>query len=91
MVFRVEKLEKDISKEIYKPSYQLEGDLLPGNHYVAFFENKYSRVRLIDMENNVANCFFVDYGDYQSIELKNLWNLPERFITRLPFQVKISF
>lgn len=75
---------------VHKPFYKLEDDVVVGNHYLAFdaIDKKYCRVRVISVENNYAECFFADYGDYQTVELENLRKLPEKFISKLPFQVK---
>lgn len=52
-----------------------------------FPDNKcYERARVDCVEGNKAKCFFVDYGDWREVHLKDLMEIPDKFVLRLPFQ-----
>ncbi|XP_063391425.1 putative ATP-dependent RNA helicase TDRD12 [Cydia fagiglandana] len=52
-----------------------------------FPDNKcYERARVDCIEGNKAKCFFVDYGDWREVPLKDLTEIPDKFVHRLPFQ-----
>ncbi len=66
-------------------------------------ENEWFRARIIQVvsvmeENNEQSpnarnkirvrVFFVDYGDYDMVTLDDIYPIDEKFIQRLPFQVK---
>ncbi|XP_063370632.1 putative ATP-dependent RNA helicase TDRD12 [Cydia amplana] len=52
-----------------------------------FPDNKcYERAQVDCVEGNKAKCFFVDYGDWREVPLKDLTEIPDKFVLRLPFQ-----
>ncbi|XP_063544558.1 putative ATP-dependent RNA helicase TDRD12 [Cydia strobilella] len=46
----------------------------------------YERGRVDSVEGSKAKCFFVDYGDWREVPLKDLTEIPDKFVLRLPFQ-----
>lgn len=46
----------------------------------------FERARVDLISEKKAKCFFVDYGDWREVHLKHLMEIPDKFITRLPFQ-----
>lgn len=47
----------------------------------------YCRVKVTSIKENIADCFYVDYGDQQFVDVLQLIHLSDRLITQLPFQV----
>lgn len=88
MCFRVEQLERDILKELDKPIFKRSCPVEVNKHYLALDEKegKYSRVQVIAVDEGVANCYFVDYGDQEFIKIENIKVLPDKYLTCLPFQ-----
>lgn len=88
-LFSLNQLRKDITEAINKPFYPNEFPILEGNCYLVKDpeENTYERVILNKIDGNIANCFFVDYGDRISVPISELRFLMNEHITRLPFQV----
>lgn len=49
--------------------------------------NKYNRAIVKQIEDQIVNILYVDYGEYSQIKLENLLTIPSNLITKLPFQV----
>ncbi|XP_073965068.1 putative ATP-dependent RNA helicase TDRD12 isoform X1 [Choristoneura fumiferana] len=80
-------LNKDIDKYLEeKPGPLLnvkENDIV----LAKFPDNEcFERARVDLISGNKAKIFFVDYGDWREVPLKHLIEIPDKFITRLPFQ-----
>lgn len=85
----LKKLEDNITSSLHLLRRKLDKDeIVIGCYYCLPDEvsGNWCRVKLIDVQDNIAKCFYVDYGDFVSAPVENLKLLSDEFITKLPFQ-----
>lgn len=46
-------------------------------------------IKILHDDKGTAEIFFVDLGEFQILPLSELFRIPKRFITELPFQVSL--
>lgn len=82
-------LVDEIQATIKQPLYPTEFEVLEGRCYLAKDPqgDQYGRVIVNKIEDDVAHCFFVDHGDYITVNKSDLKFLTDELITKLPFQV----
>lgn len=83
------KLTDEIQNIVKQPDYIQQVDVFEGRCYLAKDPKgeQYARVIVNKIDNNIAECFFVDYGDYGFIPKTELKYLSDNLLTKLPFQV----
>lgn len=86
-------MQRDIQEILRKPYYNNVTDISVGNCYLAKDPDgeDYGRVIAREINDDMVNCFFVDFGDSAAVLKEELKLLPTEMITRLPFQVNITF
>ncbi|KAL5242979.1 hypothetical protein ACI65C_010389 [Semiaphis heraclei] len=86
---RVIALQKDIDDAISNTTIEKLTCATVGNICLALApgENKYNRVIIQKMNDQKADVFFVDYGEFYEVEIDSLLTIPPSLITKLPFQV----
>jgi len=86
---RVIALQKDIDDAISNTTIEKLTCATVGNICLALApgENKYNRVIIQKMNDQKADVFFVDYGEFYNVEIGSLLTIPPSLITKLPFQV----
>ncbi|KAF5288060.1 hypothetical protein FQR65_LT12110 [Abscondita terminalis] len=82
-------LQKEIQEIISKPFYPQVTEVHIDGCYLAKDPegDDFARVIVKDVVGDFIHVFFVDYGDYATIEKTDLKHLPNELITKLPFQV----
>lgn len=92
-VFRFQQLQRELQLLVNQPSYPKITDIIINSCYLAQDPegDEYARVIVRNIEEDMVDCFFVDFGDYTKVQKNELKFLPDNFITRLPFQVRNSF
>ncbi|GJQ87963.1 hypothetical protein Trydic_g12893 [Trypoxylus dichotomus] len=83
-----QQLQREIQEIILKPFYPQNKDISINNCYLAQdpSSDEYGRVIVKNIRDNMADCFFVDFGDSTIVQTNELKFLPDDMITRLPFQ-----
>lgn len=84
-------MENEIQEEIKKPFYPTDFKVEAGKYYLAkdLETENYSRAKVVEVRENIAKCFFVDYGDERWIDVSEIKYLSNEFIVKLPFQVSL--
>ncbi|RZC40006.1 ATP-dependent RNA helicase TDRD12 [Asbolus verrucosus] len=84
----LENLEKDIQNAVKNEILDKNVNVSIGKYYLARDSKGelYSRVLVLNTQDDKALCFYVDYGDEAVVHIPDLKYLPSKFITRLPFQ-----
>jgi hypothetical protein len=84
----LENLEKDIQKAVKTELLDKNLNIVVGRYYLAPDpkDEMYSRVSLVNVEDDKALCFYVDYGDEAVVDVAKLKTLPSKLVTKLPFQ-----
>lgn len=82
-------MQKDIQKAIKKPLYPANCEVEVNCCYLAKDPegDDYCRVKVTSIKEDIADCFYVDYGDQQFVNVSQLIYLSDELITQLPFQV----
>ena len=87
-MFRLVNLEKDIQRSVETefPDKTLKVEI--GKYYLAPDPRgkAYSRVKVLNAENDKVLVFYVDYGDEAIVDVSSIKILPTGFLTKLPFQ-----
>lgn len=88
-ISRFEHLQKDVQKALKKPFYPTEFKVALNGCYLAKDPEgtDYCRVKVTSINEQTADCFYVDYGDQQFVNISQLKFLSNELITQLPFQV----
>jgi len=86
---RVIALQRDIDDAINNTSVEKLTCATVGNVCLALIpgENKYNRVIIQKIDNQIADILCIDYGEFYQVEIHNLLTIPSDLITKLPFQV----
>ncbi|KAJ8944733.1 hypothetical protein NQ314_009386 [Rhamnusium bicolor] len=81
-------LQKEIQNALKKPNYPKLQNVNVGTICLAKDTEgvEYSRVIVRNIENDMALCFFVDFGDEVVVNILELKHIYNRFISKLPFQ-----
>ncbi|CAH0382499.1 unnamed protein product [Bemisia tabaci] len=85
------KLHNDIEKHMLSNREVSRMNYNVGDFCVANFKgeapNRWFRAQIIDKPgNNMVTVFYVDYGQEDTLDLDQVANIQQEFITRLPFQ-----
>lgn len=85
--FRLDDLETEMSASA-KVDISFRTSVAVGEYYLALDPSgfSYARVQILDFNNVMALCFYVDYGDDAYIKIVDLKNIPTKFLKKLPFQ-----
>ncbi|KAK9680726.1 DEAD/DEAH box helicase [Popillia japonica] len=83
-----QQLQRELQLLVNQPSYPKITDIIINSCYLAQDPegDEYARVIVRNIEEDMVDCFFVDFGDYTKVQKNELKFLPDNFITRLPFQ-----
>ncbi|KAI4470751.1 hypothetical protein MML48_1g08768 [Holotrichia oblita] len=83
-----QQLQCDIQLVMKQPFYPKIKDIFINNCYLAQDPegDEYARVIVRNIEDDMVDCFFVDFGDYTKVQRGELKFLPDDLIARLPFQ-----
>ncbi|CAH1732563.1 putative ATP-dependent RNA helicase TDRD12 [Aphis gossypii] len=86
---RVVDLQRDIDNVISNTSIEKLTSATVGSVCLALIpgENKYNRVIIQKIDNQIADIFCIDYGEFYQVEIHNLLTIPSNLIIKLPFQV----
>jgi len=86
---RVIDLQRDIDNVISNTSIEKLTSATVGSVCLALIpgENKYNRVIIQKIDNQIADIFCIDYGEFYQVEIHNLLTIPSNLIIKLPFQV----
>ncbi|XP_022905340.2 putative ATP-dependent RNA helicase TDRD12 [Onthophagus taurus] len=81
-------LEDEIQAAIKKPFYPENEQVIVGNCYLGKDSGStaYNRVLITEINDEIATCFFVDFGDVAEIHINDLKYLSNEHISKLPFQ-----
>ncbi|KAG5893160.1 hypothetical protein JTB14_000421 [Gonioctena quinquepunctata] len=81
-------MQKDIQKVIQKPYYPKVCEVKIGDVYLAKDPEvlEYSRVLVLNKDEEEALVFFVDFGNEAVVPASDLKYIQKEYITRLPFQ-----
>lgn len=90
--FRFRNYQKEIQCEIHKPLYKNDFDVVVGKYYLAkdLEGPDYCRIKITDINKDIVNCFYVDFGDTASVKIDELKYLTDGQIQKLPFQVRFA-
>lgn len=89
-VDRLDALQKDIDEAIDNGNVRQLTDVTVGTLCLAMFIgkiNKYNRSIIKQINNEIAEVLYLDYGDFNSVKIEYLLTLPVKLISKLPFQV----
>ncbi|XP_028159581.1 putative ATP-dependent RNA helicase TDRD12 [Ostrinia furnacalis] len=84
MKLMLKDIEKHVAEKPEPVSQVAKGDIV-----LAKFpdDSTYERARVEEiLSQSLAKCFFVDQGDWRDVLLKDLVDIPDKFIKQLPFQ-----
>lgn len=87
---RIDALQKDIDEVINNKNVKHLTNATVGTLCLAMSHaerKKYNRSIIKQINGETAEVLYLDYGDFNSIEIKYLLTLPSKLISKLPFQI----
>lgn len=87
-VDRIDALQKDIDEAIDNGNVRQLTDFTVGTLCLANGKiNKYNRSIIKQINDEIAEVLYLDYGDFNIVKIEYLLTLPIKLISKLPFQV----